>query len=140
MKTAPGQGVAARPVVSKWLPVSDVVVGDGGTAGSSTRPLPPNGLYRIGRRQRDQVLVARLRDRDEAAYAVVMDAWSDGMLRLVRPLVSADDSAAEIVRDTWLAVVDDIGMFEGRSSLRSWVYRLLMDTAKRRGARGEGAR
>jgi RNA polymerase sigma-70 factor (ECF subfamily) len=83
----------------------------------------------------DEVLVARLRARDEAAFALVLDAWSTGMLRLARSFVSTTDSAAEVVQETWLAVLQGIGRFEGRSSLRTWVYRILVNTAKRRGVR-----
>jgi RNA polymerase sigma-70 factor (ECF subfamily) len=83
----------------------------------------------------DQVVVARLRAGDEAAFALVLNAWSSGMLRLARSFVSTTDSAAEVVQETWLAVLQGIGRFEGRSSLRTWVYRILVNTAKRRGAR-----
>lgn len=83
----------------------------------------------------DDVLVARLRDRDEAAFALMLDAWSSGMLRLARSFVSTSDSAAEVVQETWLAVIEGINGFQGRSSLRTWVYRILVNTAKRRGAR-----
>jgi RNA polymerase sigma-70 factor, ECF subfamily len=91
---------------------------------SSMQPFPP-----------DDVLVARLRDRDEAAFVMLLDAWSDGLLRLARSFVSTTDSAAEVVQDTWLAVIQGIGKFEGRSSLKTWVYRILVNTAKRRGRR-----
>jgi RNA polymerase sigma-70 factor (ECF subfamily) len=83
----------------------------------------------------DDVLVARLRERDEAAFVMLLDAWSDGLLRLARSFVSTTDSAAEVVQDTWLAVIQGIGKFEGRSSLKTWVYRILVNTAKRRGGR-----
>jgi RNA polymerase sigma-70 factor, ECF subfamily len=93
-------------------------------AGASVEPLPS-----------DAVLVARLRDGDEAAFALVLDAWSDGLLRLARTFVSTSDTAAEVVQDTWLAVIQGIAGFEGRSSLKTWVYRILVNTAKRRGVR-----
>jgi RNA polymerase sigma-70 factor, ECF subfamily len=83
----------------------------------------------------DEVLVARLRDRDEAAFALMVDAWSDGLLRLARSFVSTSDSAAEVVQETWLAVVQGVARFEGRSSLKTWVYRILVNTAKTRGVR-----
>jgi RNA polymerase sigma-70 factor, ECF subfamily len=83
----------------------------------------------------DDELVARLCQRDEAAFALVLDAWSPGMLRLARDFVSTSDSAAEVVQDTWLAVIEGIGKFEARSSLKTWVYRILVNTSKRRGAR-----
>jgi RNA polymerase sigma-70 factor (ECF subfamily) len=83
----------------------------------------------------DAVLVARLRDGDEQAFAMVLDAWSGGMLRLARVFVSTYDSAAEVVQDAWLGVIQGIERFEGRSSLKTWVYRILVNTAKRRAAR-----
>lgn len=93
-------------------------------ARSSAQPLPS-----------DDVLVARLCDRDEAAFALILDAWSSGMRRLARSFVSTDDSAGEVVQDAWLAVIQGIDSFEGRSSLKTWVYRILVNTAKRRGVR-----
>jgi RNA polymerase sigma-70 factor, ECF subfamily len=80
-------------------------------------------------------LVGRLRNGDDAAFALVLDQWSPGMLRLARSFVSTPDSAAEVVQDTWLAVLQALDRFEGRSSLRTWVYRILVNTAKRRAAR-----
>lgn len=82
----------------------------------------------------DVELVARLRARDEAAFVLVVDAWSGGMLRLARSFVSTPDSAAEVVQDAWLAVVRGIGRFEGRAALKTWVYRILVNAAKRRAA------
>jgi RNA polymerase sigma-70 factor, ECF subfamily len=83
----------------------------------------------------DAELLARLKDGDESAFALVLDQWSPGMLRLARSFVSTPDSAAEVVQDTWLAVLRALEGFEGRSSLRTWVYRILVNTAKRRAAR-----
>jgi RNA polymerase sigma-70 factor, ECF subfamily len=70
----------------------------------------------------DEVL-ERLRDGDEAAFALVLDTWSDGLVglggmgssgALARALVSTHDSAAEVVQETWLAAVAGIARFEGR--------------------------
>lgn len=83
----------------------------------------------------DEELAARLQSGEEAAFASLVDAWSGGMLRLARSLVSTDESAAEVVQEAWLAVVAGIDSYEGRSSLRTWVYRILVNIAKRRGAR-----
>ena len=80
----------------------------------------------------DDVLVAGLRAGDEALFGAVLDAWSGGMLRLARGFVSTPDSAAEVVQDAWLGVIEGIDRFAGRSSLRTWVYRILVNTAKRR--------
>ena len=83
----------------------------------------------------DTVLVAGLRAGDDACFALVLDAWSPGMLRVARAFVSTPDSAAEVVQDAWLAVIEGIGGFSGRSSVKTWVYRILVNTAKRRGRR-----
>lgn len=57
------------------------------------------------------------------------------MLLVARAFVSTEASAEEVVQDTWLAVIRGIEGFEGRSSLRTWVYRILVNTAKTRGVR-----
>jgi RNA polymerase sigma-70 factor (ECF subfamily) len=51
--------------------------------------------------------------------------------------VSSWESAEDVVQDAWLAVLRGIDRFEGRASLRTWVYRILINTAKTRGVRGE---
>lgn len=86
---------------------------------------------------RDEVLVARLRAGDEEAFAAMLDAWSGGMLRLARSWVSSTASAQDVVQETWLAVVGGIAGFEGRSSLRTWVFRILVNAARAR-SRAEG--
>ena len=80
-------------------------------------------------------LVAALRAGDEAAFARLVDDWSRPMLMLARGFVSTEASAEEVVQDTWLAVIKGLDRFEGRSSLRTWVYRILVNTAKSRGVR-----
>ncbi|TCC63524.1 sigma-70 family RNA polymerase sigma factor [Kribbella pittospori] len=81
----------------------------------------------------DDVLVAGLRAGDEETFACLLNGWSGSMLRLARTFVSTTASAEEVVQDTWLAVFQGIGRFEGRSSLQTWVYRILVNVARRRG-------
>jgi RNA polymerase sigma-70 factor (ECF subfamily) len=83
----------------------------------------------------DDVLVAGLRAGDEHVFARVMRDWSRSMMRVARSFVSTDASAEEVVQDTWLAVFQGIDRFEGRSSLRTWVYRILVNTARKRGVK-----
>ncbi|MBE1565071.1 sigma-70 family RNA polymerase sigma factor [Nonomuraea africana] len=83
----------------------------------------------------DDVVVPALRAGDEAMFAALLDTWSGGLLRVARSYVSTDHSAQEVVQDTWLAVIGGIDYFEGRSSVKTWVYRILVNTAKKRGAR-----
>ncbi len=83
----------------------------------------------------DEVLVAGLRSGDEDTFVSLLDAWSGSMIRLARGFVSTDASAEEVVQDTWLAVIRGVEGFRGASSLRTWVYRILVNTAKKRGIR-----
>ena len=83
----------------------------------------------------DDAIVAGVRSGDEAVFAQLLNDWSRSMLLLARTFVSTDASAEEVVQDTWLAVIRGIDRFEGRSSLRTWVYRILVNTAKKRGVR-----
>jgi RNA polymerase sigma-70 factor (ECF subfamily) len=83
----------------------------------------------------DDALVAGVRSGDEAVFADLVVSWSRSMLLVARSYVSTEASAEEVVQDTWLAVIRGIDRFEGRSSLRTWVYRILVNTAKTRGVR-----
>ena len=84
----------------------------------------------------DSTLVARLRDRDEDTFTHLVDTWTPTMMHRRRTRVSTAESAAEVVQDTWLAVLTRIDRFEARSSLRTWVFRILLNKATTRGARG----
>lgn len=83
----------------------------------------------------DAVVVARLRAGDEATFAALVDAWSPGMLRAARAFVADDHAAQDVVQEAWLGVVRGIAAFQERSSLRTWVYRILVNRAKTRGVR-----
>lgn len=83
----------------------------------------------------DDIVVAALRAGDEAMFAALLGSWSRGMLWLARSHVSTNDSAEEVVQDTWLAVIRGIDGFEGRSSVKTWVYRILVNAARKRGMR-----
>ncbi len=91
--------------------------------------LPTQATPSAGERE----LLARLRAGDEAAFVDLVRRWSRTMLRVARGHVSTDDSAQEVVQETWLAVIKGLDGFEGRSSLRTWVFRVLVNTAKTRG-------
>jgi len=65
----------------------------------------------------------------------LVDAWSPGLMRVARMYVRDRQVAEEVVQETWIAVLRGIDRFEGRSSLRTWVYRIAMNTAKTRAQR-----
>ncbi len=83
----------------------------------------------------DEHIVGRLRAGDEAMFARLLDAWSSGLLRAARAYVATHESAEDVVQETWLAVLRGVDRFEARSSLRTWVYRIMINIAKTRGIR-----
>jgi RNA polymerase sigma-70 factor, ECF subfamily len=80
-------------------------------------------------------LVDGLRARDEAAFAALIRMYGVGMLRVARMYVSTGAVAEEVVQEAWLAVLKGIDRFEGRSSLKTWLFRIVANTAKTRGVR-----
>jgi RNA polymerase sigma-70 factor (ECF subfamily) len=80
-------------------------------------------------------LVAALKAGDEAAFAGLVDELGPSMLRVARMHVSTRAVAEEVVQETWLAVLTGIERFEGRSSLKTWIFRILANRAKTRGER-----
>ena len=83
----------------------------------------------------DARLVDGLRRRDEAAFAELMREYGASMLRVAQMYVSSRAVAEEVVQEAWLAVLKGIDRFEGRSSLKTWIFRILANTAKTRGVR-----
>lgn len=83
----------------------------------------------------DQALVARLRQGDEAAFAALIDRHHGALRRLARTFVSSDAAADEVVQDTWVAVLDGLSTFEERSSLKTWIFRILVNRARTKGVR-----
>src|SRR4051794_29108691 len=83
----------------------------------------------------DADLIAALRRGDESAFAQLVDDLSPGLLRMARMFVRDQAVAEEVLQETWIAVLRGIDRFEGRSSLKTWIYRILINTAKTRGQR-----
>ncbi len=83
----------------------------------------------------DAALVTALRAGDEAAFGWLLDRLDRPLRRLARTFVSTPAAADEVVQETWLAVVEGVDRFEQRSSVRTWVTRILMNKARTRGVR-----
>lgn len=83
----------------------------------------------------DDELVDALRAGDERAFADLVDRHSPAMLAVARLHVASREAAEDVVQDTWLALLKGIDRFEGRSSLRTWLFRVLTNIAKSRGIR-----
>jgi RNA polymerase sigma-70 factor (ECF subfamily) len=76
-----------------------------------------------------------LRAGDERAFATLVDELSPGMLRLARQYVRTDGAAEEVVQEAWLAVIKGLDGFEGRSTLRTWIFGIVINIARGRGVR-----
>ena len=83
----------------------------------------------------DADLVAQLRAGDESAMSQLVDEWSPAMLRVARSFVASSQSAEDVVQDAWLGMLSGLARFEGRSSLRTWTFSILVNRARTRGAR-----
>jgi RNA polymerase sigma-70 factor, ECF subfamily len=83
----------------------------------------------------DAELLARLRAGDERAFVTLVRRHHAAMLRLAACYVPSAAIAEEVVQDTWLGVLRGLGGFEGRSSIRTWLYRILVNRARTAGER-----
>jgi RNA polymerase sigma-70 factor, ECF subfamily len=79
--------------------------------------------------------LAALRAGDEATFARLIETLHGPMLRLAMTYVPSRSVAEEVVQETWLAVLTGLDRFEGRSSLKTWIFRILMNQAMKRGTR-----
>ena len=93
----------------------------------ATEPMAPS--------REDLRLVEALRAGDEAVFAMLVRELGPSMLRVARMYVSTRAVAEEVVQEAWLGVLNGIGRFEARSSLKTWIFRILTNTAKTRGER-----
>jgi RNA polymerase sigma-70 factor, ECF subfamily len=83
----------------------------------------------------DLAIVERLRAGDETTFMMLVEEHQAAMLRIARMYVSSRAVAEEVVQEAWLGIVKGLDRFEGRSSLRTWMYRIVSNVAKTRGQR-----
>ena len=81
----------------------------------------------------DEILVEALRRGDETAFAALIDTHHGSMIRTALVYVSTLSVAEEVVQETWMDVFRGLARFEGRSSLKTWIFRILTNVAKTRG-------
>jgi RNA polymerase sigma-70 factor (ECF subfamily) len=84
---------------------------------------------------RERELVAALRRGDEAVFMRLVEEYGPALLRVARMYVPSAAVAEEVVQETWIGVLNGIDRFEGRSSLKTWIFRILVNIAKTRGER-----
>lgn len=93
----------------------------------------PDGLSSGDAQQRE--LLRRLRAGDADAFAMLVDVLSPSLLRVARMHVPSHAVAEEVVQDTWIGVLRGLDGFEGRASVKTWIFRILLNQAKTRGVK-----
>ena len=83
----------------------------------------------------EEELVARLRAGDDTAFAFLVDTYFQSMIHVARGYVATKEAAEDVVQETFLGVIRGLAAFEGRSSLRTWMFRILVNRATSRGER-----
>ncbi|MGC9370423.1 MAG: RNA polymerase sigma factor [Paracoccaceae bacterium] len=85
---------------------------------------------------RDEVaLLESLRSGDEAAFSALYTRHTPSMIRVAATIVNSRATAEEVAQETWIAVLKNIGGFEGRSSLAGWIFTILINKARTRARR-----
>jgi len=83
----------------------------------------------------DRAVIERLLAGDEATFARLVDEYHGRLVRLARSFVKDQATAEDVVQDTWMGVLNGLRSFEGRSALKTWIFRILINRAKTRGIR-----
>jgi RNA polymerase sigma-70 factor (ECF subfamily) len=83
----------------------------------------------------DDILIARIQAGDESAFEALVDCYHRSMLKIARTWVRSPEAAEEVVQDTWVAVIGGLDRFEARSSLKTWLFRILANRARTKATR-----
>jgi RNA polymerase sigma-70 factor (ECF subfamily) len=83
----------------------------------------------------DSALLARLLEGDEKAFVEIVHRYHESLVRVARYYVNSDASAEDVVQDTWIAVLRGVERFEGRSSFKTWLFRILVNRARTTGVK-----
>ncbi len=105
-------------------------IGQSPRALPNTSSVPPRSLP-----SDEQRLLTRLRQCDEQAFDELVTKHHGALIRMAMGHVGDREVAEEVVQDTWMAVIESLDRFEGRSSLRTWIFGIMIHKAKDRGVR-----
>jgi RNA polymerase sigma-70 factor, ECF subfamily len=83
----------------------------------------------------ESTLLARLREGDEQAFEGLIARHDGALRRVARTYLRTDAAVDDVVQETWLGVVRGLDRFEGRSSLRTWIFSILVNRARTRAVR-----
>jgi RNA polymerase sigma-70 factor, ECF subfamily len=95
----------------------------------------PQAVKLSGVRKAEDQLIVRLKRGDEGAFDELVNQHHSALIRMAMGYVADQEVAEEVVQDTWMAVIESLNRFEGRSSLRTWICGILIHKAKDRGVR-----
>jgi RNA polymerase sigma-70 factor (ECF subfamily) len=83
----------------------------------------------------DSSVLAALRAGDEEAFAALVDQYHASMVRVARAYVATKETAEDVAQEAWIGVVQGLSRFEGRSSLKTWIFRIVINKAMTRGGK-----
>jgi RNA polymerase sigma-70 factor (ECF subfamily) len=83
----------------------------------------------------DTELLARLLNGDEKAFVEIVTRYNESLVRVARYYVGSEASAEDVVQETWIAVLRGVDRFEGRSSFKTWLFRILVNRARTLGVK-----
>ena len=89
----------------------------------------------VGATVDDQRIIAGLRARNEAVFVEMVDRYHGSLVRVAMRYTPSRAVAEEVVQDTWIGVIEGIDRFEGRSTVKTWLYKILIYRARARGER-----
>ena len=119
------------------VPSSVLFTGDCGVNDAAARQLfltyRPRGDTNMQEPVGTASLADQLRNGDSAAFSTLLDLYGSSMLRVARGYVSSREQAEDVVQETWIAVLRGIDRFEGRASLRTLIFTILINVAKKHG-------
>lgn len=98
-------------------------------------PQPPTDVGESKKTYHERDLIQSLRSGNEDAFGILIDRYHSSLLRLAMAFVPNRAMAEEVVQETWVGVLAGIHRFEGRSSLKTWIFRILTNRAKTKGVR-----
>jgi RNA polymerase sigma-70 factor, ECF subfamily len=89
----------------------------------------------MNRGEAEKELIQQLRAGSEPAFIELVERYNSAMTRVALGFVRDDATAQEVVQDAWVGVLKGLASFEGRSSLKSWIFSIVVNQAKTRGVR-----
>jgi RNA polymerase sigma-70 factor (ECF subfamily) len=93
---------------------------------------PPGSAYDTRASDDDVRVIEALRARDDAAFTMLIEQYHGSLVRLAMVYVHDRAAAEEVVQDTWIGLLESLDRFEGRSSLKTWLFRILLNCARAR--------